>query len=89
MSEFAPVDYAMIGFILGMLFGFFGVLLWVSKGSRAKLRRKRSPKAVSCLLCGRPNPVGVEEQEVGRLVCRCGQPLYLTGLVSQPHPRPR
>lgn len=88
MTDFSQVEFAMLGFILGILLGFVGVILWRNMGSSERPRRRRPLRTVSCLLCGRPNPVAHEDQENARLVCRCGQSLYIAGLNIHPHPRP-
>lgn len=88
MTDFQPFEYAMLGFILGILIGFVGVIFWKSMDSRGRPRRRRVPKTISCLMCGRPNPVGPEEHDCSRLVCRCGQSIYIVGQYPHPHPRP-
>jgi hypothetical protein len=89
MADFSQLDIALLTFMLGLLVGFLGVVVWKSRDKAPRGRRRaRARHSVSCLMCGRPNPVGPEERESCRLVCRCGQPLYLARLSQHPHPRP-
>ncbi|MBW3623939.1 MAG: chloride channel protein [Armatimonadetes bacterium] len=88
MTDFTSFEFVMLAIIMSITLGFLGIVFWKGfTASSNRFRRLQAPRMISCLLCGRPNPVGPEEQECSRVVCRCGQPLYIVGFGSYPHPR--
>ena len=85
MDTLGYIQWLGWGLVAAVLCGLAGALLWSLKSRRRRAIRFRG--AVTCLLCGRRNRITPEEWARSRVICRCGQPLYLASPPStQEHP---
>jgi len=86
MEALQHIQMVGLGLLVGILFGLAGTVLWRASGRRRRAARYRQG-VISCLLCGRRNRITPEEWARSRVICRCGQPLYVASPPStQEHP---
>lgn len=83
MKSFTGVELAMAGMFVTVLMGLVGLITWTlcqrsMRGVQMNRGGRRRPlNSVNCLLCGKDNRVTAQERDKSRVVCRCGQPLFL------------